>query len=55
MSSVSGFVDSVAPLGSDKVVANLPKLIDVVFPTSDSLEMDLQSILELLRAAGRGG
>lgn len=53
-SSGSGLVDRVACLVSDKVGAHRTMLTDVVAPASDSLELDLQFIVELLPAANGG-
>lgn len=54
MSSVFGFVDRLAFLVSDEEDGHLARLADVVASAFESLRIDLQPIVELLRAAERG-
>lgn len=53
-SLVFGFLDKVAGLVSAELAAYRARLTDVISSVSDSLQLDLQSIVELLRAAEQG-
>lgn len=50
----SGFVDRLVHLVTDEVVAHRAMLTDVVVSASESLKMDLQSVVEFLRSGSEG-
>lgn len=51
---VSSFVDTVASLVRNRVTAQRVRLVDVVASVTESIEMDLQSFVELSSTVERG-